>query len=219
MNVALWAEIRRLSEIEGLSQHVGKFMREHARQLFPAHELEQPLGHGHRRVLGVAAGREGVRRLLRDYVDLRHGKVGPLAERLHRFPQLGGFLGSHCLGIVHPENDLVREPVAEEVHAGGHQEGHEHPLLPAEPAPDQDDQGGQRRQQQSGANLIAHSFNSFDDPRCGSRSEITLLLAQNIAQIDAKAISGGSLCAPSVRTGAARFSYQCTVRQFEKHLL
>ncbi|MDO8943949.1 MAG: hypothetical protein Q7U75_12245, partial [Desulfobacterales bacterium] len=75
-----------------------------------------------------------------------------------------------------------------------------------------DDQGGQRRQQQSGANLIAHFFGSFDDPRCGLRSEIKIFLVQIIVQIAAKAISGVSLCTPAVRTGGAARTYQSVHR-------
>ena len=41
-------------------RHVGQLVGQHALELFLVEDPHDPLGHGHHRVLGVAAGGEGV---------------------------------------------------------------------------------------------------------------------------------------------------------------
>ena len=58
-------------------EHVRELVADHALELDPVQRREQPLRHGDRRVLGVASGRERVRRLLGHDVDARLRRCRP----------------------------------------------------------------------------------------------------------------------------------------------
>ena len=60
--------------------HVRQLVRDHAFELLVGQDLQDAFGRGHRRVLRVAAGRERVRRGLRNDVDPRHRQAGALRE-------------------------------------------------------------------------------------------------------------------------------------------
>ena len=61
---------------------VRQLVRDHAFELVLAEHLQDPFGRRHRGVLGIAAGRERVRRRVRNDVDLRHRQAGLLREPL-----------------------------------------------------------------------------------------------------------------------------------------
>ena len=71
-------------------------------------------GRGDRRVLRIAAGRERVRRQVGNHVDLRHRQARLLRQpRRHPVERM---IRPDLLRAVHPQDDLVGEPVAADVH-------------------------------------------------------------------------------------------------------
>ncbi len=59
---------------------MAQLVRHHARDLLAAQVAQQAGGRGHGGMLGIAAGREGVRLVLVDQVDARHRQAGALGE-------------------------------------------------------------------------------------------------------------------------------------------
>ena len=107
-----------------------------------------PRGDRDRRVLRVAAGREGVRLLAGDHVEARHRQVGAgrqLADDLvePRRLRLGDRLGAGAL-----QRDLVAEPVGDEVdHQGDDEEAARAALRPPIASADHDQQAAERGHQ------------------------------------------------------------------------
>ena len=62
--------------------HMGELVRHHARDLLVAEPLQQAGGGAHRRVFGIAPGREGIRLVAVDDVDARHRQAGVGGELL-----------------------------------------------------------------------------------------------------------------------------------------
>ena len=73
-------------------QHVAELVRDHAFDLVVVHQLQDPGGERHRGVRRVAAGGEGVRRMLGDQAQLRHGQAHALAQVLHHGRRRAGRL-------------------------------------------------------------------------------------------------------------------------------
>ena len=64
-------------------QHVAQLVRDHAFELAIVHQLQDAGGERHRGVLRIAAGGEGVGRILGDHPQLRHRQAHALAEIPH----------------------------------------------------------------------------------------------------------------------------------------
>ena len=95
-----------------------------------AENLQNALGRRDGRVLRVAAGREGVRRRLRDDVTARQRQAG--ARRQAADDAVEPMVGTDLLRAVHPQDDLVREPVRHEVRDDGEQKADDEALCAAE---------------------------------------------------------------------------------------
>jgi len=95
---------------------VRELVREHALHLVRRQLLQETLRYGDSRVLRVAAGRERVRLLGRDQVEPRDGHLRALREVLHDRFELGPRPRLDRLRAARLERELVREPVAGDVH-------------------------------------------------------------------------------------------------------
>src|SRR5439155_1261118 len=81
-----------------------------------------------RRVLGIPSRRERVGRGIRDHEDARHRELRLPRQPFHDVEQ--PMAGADLLRVVHPEDDLVREPVRPEVHHGGENQRNHEPVGP-----------------------------------------------------------------------------------------
>ena len=59
---------------------MAEFVREHAFEFLIVEQIQNALGYGDRRMLRIAPGSEGVRRLGRNHVQLRHRQAGLLRQ-------------------------------------------------------------------------------------------------------------------------------------------
>ena len=82
---------------------------------------------------GIAPGRERVRRRIRNDVHLRHRQARPAGQPLH--DPVERVLGTDLLRAIHPQDDLVREPVRPHVHDGGKYERRREAAGPARTSP------------------------------------------------------------------------------------
>ena len=130
---------------------VGEFVGQHARQFAFGHEAQNALGDRDRGVLRVAAGGERIRALVRNDVQLGHRQPGARGQGVDDAVELGCLGFADLVGAVHAEDDLVRKPIAAEVHDDGEDEGDHQPPGAAEIIPDQQDQAGQGAEQKRGA--------------------------------------------------------------------
>ena len=113
--------------------HVRELVRQDTAQLVLVDDLQETLGDGHRGVLGVAAGGEGVRLRRGADVDGRHRQAGTLGEVADDGVELRRLGLGDRLGAGGPDGDLVGEPVRP---ADEHEREHE---------PDEEAQLGRRR--------------------------------------------------------------------------
>ena len=107
---------------------VRQLVREHAFELVVAQHLQDAFRRRDRRVLRVAAGRERVRRWLGNDVAARLRQAGARGQALDDLIQ--PMIGPDLRRPVHPQDDLVREPVRHEVGDDGEHEA-EHQALGA----------------------------------------------------------------------------------------
>ena len=138
---------------------VRKFVCEDTFELLVVQAAQDTLGGSNGSVVGVTPGCEGVRRRLGDDVNARHWQASPSRKAAYYLMQ--AMTGSDFLRPVHPQNDLVREPIRREVRSGGKQEANEHPLGAAKRVADQQKQGAHRTQQQSCFHHVRHSSVRF----------------------------------------------------------
>jgi hypothetical protein len=137
---------------------VGELVGQHALQLLFVEDAHDPFGHGHGGVLGVSPGGEGIGLLGRDEVHARHRHAGLTGQPPHDAVEPGGLGLADRLGTIHRQHDLVGPPVAGEVHRQREHEGDHHALTPAEGTAEQDEHGGQDRQQQRGLENVGHTW-------------------------------------------------------------
>ncbi len=109
-----------------------------------------PLRHGNRGVLGVSSRGEGVGGFRGDHIDLRHRNRRRRREPVDHGVQFRRFRLGNLLRAVHPEHDLVGEPVGPGVHEHGEAERHDHAALAADVVADRDEQDGEKGQQKPG---------------------------------------------------------------------
>src|SRR5436309_248527 len=136
--------------------HVRELVGQHALELFLVQDPHDSLGHRHDGVLWVTAGGKGVRRLARDQVDPRHRDAGACGQAMDDCVEsrCGGLVDG--FGTVRGQHDLVREPVAHEVHGQGEEEGDHHSLLAPEGATKEHEDNRQARQKQPGLEYVRH---------------------------------------------------------------
>ena len=93
--------------------HVREFVRDHALEFVVRQQTKNAFGRRHGRMIRSTTSREGIWRLIRNDVDLRHRQLRPLCQTRDDGVEAG--LGAGLLCAVHRQDDLVREPVRREV--------------------------------------------------------------------------------------------------------
>ncbi len=78
---------------------VGHLVAQYALQFLAVHLLQEATGHGNRRVLRVASGREGVGRRVVDDVDARHWYPGGRGHLTDDVVELRRLFGCDFLGV------------------------------------------------------------------------------------------------------------------------
>ena len=114
-----------------------------------------PFGRRHRRVLRVAAGRKRVRRRVGNDVAPA-ASAGPRAAASRATIAYSGWSGPDLLRAVHPQDDLVREPVRPEVGDRGEQEADASAPGAAERLADEQQQRAQRAEEQRRLHSVGH---------------------------------------------------------------
>ena len=128
---------------------VRELVPDHPFELDPVHRLQQPLGDRDRRVLGVTAGRERVRRRLGDDVHPRLGDPRRDRQPLDDVVQPGLLLRGHLTGARRREDHPVAEPVrGERHHERDHRGDHE---ADRTGRPDRSERVPDRTEQQDGS--------------------------------------------------------------------
>ncbi len=102
--------------------HVGQLVAQDALELLLVQELQDAVRHADHRVLGVPTRGEGVGGGLGGLVDAGLGHARRLAELGHHGVDAGRLGLRQLLGAVGGQDDLVGEPVGEEVDAQGDDE-------------------------------------------------------------------------------------------------
>jgi hypothetical protein len=139
--------------------HMREFVAKHTGEFPLVENSANPLGHRDSGMLGIAPGGKSVGGFFRDDINLRHRQSTPAGQLLNNTEELGVIVGGYFLRAVHFENDLVAEPVADEVHRAGEEQRHHRTIGAAEHLADPDDQGGQHRQKNCRAKTV-HNFYS-----------------------------------------------------------
>ena len=96
-------------------------------------------------MLGIAAGRESIRRLGRDHVHLRHRNADFLCQALNDLICTRKFLTRDRLCAIHRKRNLVRIEIRDEVHDGGQSQRQQHAVLASENTADEHQQQRERR--------------------------------------------------------------------------
>lgn len=139
---------------------VAQLVADDALDLLGREQAQQALGDGDHGVLRVAAGGEGVGGLLGHEVEPGRGDA-----------RAGGHLGQHGVqgrgvlrgqgpGAVHGEDDLVRVPVAHEVHHQGEAEGDDEAGPAAHELAEKEDQAREQGEEEKGLQLTGHATTS-----------------------------------------------------------
>src|ERR1044071_9589250 len=105
-------------------------------------------------MLRIAPCRERIRRILRKNVHPWHGYVSFQRELLYQAVKLRVVIRADFLAAVHLDNDFIAEPVTEEIHAAGKDQGHERALTAAEEISCPDQQRREHCKQNRGAKTI-----------------------------------------------------------------
>ena len=133
-----------------------QLVREHALELVVVEDPHDALGHRDRRVLRVAAGGEGIGRVGRDDVDARHRDLRTRRQPAHDRVQSGRLGLVDGLSTVHREDDLVREPIGDEVHERRHHEADDHALLAGDRSATEDEESREDAQEETGLQHVGH---------------------------------------------------------------
>src|SRR6516162_9265586 len=105
-------------------------------------------------MLGVASGCECVGLRIVHEIDARDGQAGAAGEILHEVHEVRGRGRVDLVGVVHSEHQLVRVPVAGEIHAGGDEE-RDHRAAPAtDEVAYSHEEGGEPGQQNGGTQMV-----------------------------------------------------------------
>ncbi len=133
---------------------MAELMAQHPGKLALVKDAPNSLGDGHRRVFGIAPRSKGIGGFLRNDVDLGHRQAGLDSELANDAEEFRILVVRNLLGVVHLENNLVAEPITEEIHPAGHYQSDYSSLGTAEHLADPHHQGRQGRQQYRGAKTI-----------------------------------------------------------------
>ena len=109
---------------------MGHFVAQDPFDLLRGQIIHEARRHGDRRVFRIAACRKGVRDLVIDDIDFRHGQAGAFRQALHDAVQGGGAVFIHGTGPVLGQHHLVAVPVGKEIH-GDREDEHKHHALAA----------------------------------------------------------------------------------------
>jgi hypothetical protein len=137
---------------------VAELVGEHASDFLARKYLQQSGRHRHRRVLGVASGCECIGLRIVHEINARHGQAGAAREILHQVHELGGRGLIDLVGVMHRQHQLVRIPVAGEVHDGGDEERDHGAACAADEVAHPHEQGGEAGQQNGGTQVIHGSL-------------------------------------------------------------
>ena len=137
---------------------MGELVGDHAGDFLAREHLQQAGRRRHRRVLGVASGCECIGLRIVHEIDPRHGQAGAAGEILHEVHEVGGRGLVDLMGVVHRQHQLVRIPVAGEVHAGGDEERDHGAACAADEVADPHEQGGEPGQQNGGTQIVHGSL-------------------------------------------------------------
>ena len=129
-------------------------MGEDAAELALVEDLEDPLRHRDRRVLGVPPGRKRVRLSHVGDVDRGHRKVAGLRELPDDPVELGRLLLGHRLRLRGRDRDPRGVPVHREVEDERQTERDEAAARPSDRVADQHEQSAERRDQDPGLGAI-----------------------------------------------------------------
>ena len=102
----------------------------------------------------VPAGGEGVGLLVRRDRDDRHGQTRPLAQPVHHPVELGRLLLGDHLRAIHPEHELVREEVHDEVERAADDQGEHEALRSPEQLAGEQEQAHQAGHQDHGLDVV-----------------------------------------------------------------
>ena len=128
-------------------------------QLFAGQQPHQPGGDGHRRMLRIAPGGEGVGLIGMHDVDLGHGQPGARRQLAHQRVELRRGSLVHRLGAIHAQYHLVGVPPRPDVHCAGEHQRHDHAALTTDQIAQSHEQRGERRQQECRLEIV-HRFAS-----------------------------------------------------------
>ena len=82
--------------------YVRQFVSNDSLKFFIIHQFEQTLRHGHRGVARISSRGEGVGRLLRNDIQLRHWQIGFCGESLHHLVQSRQLFARHRFCAARP---------------------------------------------------------------------------------------------------------------------
>ena len=153
---------------------VPKFVREDAFEFFVIQQFQNAVRHCDRRVLRVASRGEGVRRLGRDHIHLRHRNADLLRQALDRSVGARQFFARDRLRAIHRQRDLVGVEIRDEVHDGSEGQRQKHPILSAEESSNEHQEQREGGQQERGLESVSHNFEvaiSLDVRRRGEMHE------------------------------------------------
>ena len=126
---------------------VRELVGEDAAQLVLGEQFGDPAGDGDRRVLRVAAGREGVGLVLGDHVEARHRQAGARRQFADDLVEPRRLRLLDRLRAAHFQRQFVAEEVGAEVDQQGDAEEERGRAGAADQRADHDQQAGERRQQ------------------------------------------------------------------------
>src|SRR6266478_3327007 len=119
-------------------------MTDHSLELFAIADPQDSTGYGDGSVTRVAAGGKGIGGVGFDEVEPRHWNSASNRKFSYDVGELWVVGFADGLRAVGREDHLVREPVAEEIHHGGEDEGDNYSALSADRAADKHNQAGQK---------------------------------------------------------------------------
>src|SRR3989338_6118750 len=95
---------------------MGKLMGQHPSKFGLAENVQNAFRNSDGSMFLISACGKGVRTLLRNHVDFRHGHMSAQRQVLNDAMELRGLLQANFFRPVHAENNLVTEPVTDPAH-------------------------------------------------------------------------------------------------------
>ncbi len=107
-------------------------MRQDSFQFCGLEDSKKTFRHRNGGMFRISTGGKGVGGVLGDDINPRLGKAGLDSESFDHLVQVGGFLDRDFLSSAHGQGDLVAEPVTNEIHDQGHEQGEVKARSPSE---------------------------------------------------------------------------------------